>query len=117
MSHTRNSVIVQPVTTAKSARIVGRSPSKKVSVLTHTGIQSRTIKQEVSVSELSLSGTSNEPSTSRYGMPLEAKMSNQGSKRIVHVIDDDDDEGGPVCLYTIYSKTITFILLQKVGET
>ncbi|VDK67032.1 unnamed protein product [Litomosoides sigmodontis] len=98
VSHTRNSVIVQPVTASKSARIVGRSPSKKISVLTHTGIQSRTIKREVSVSELSLSGTSNEPSTSRYGMPLESKITNQRSKRIVHVIDDDDDEGGPLKL-------------------
>ncbi|CAG9540617.1 unnamed protein product [Cercopithifilaria johnstoni] len=96
VSHRRNSVITQSVTTPKSTRIVGRSPTKKVSVLTHTGIQSRTIKQELNISELSLSGISSEPSTSHYGMPSEAKMSNQGSKRIVHVIDDDDDEGGPL---------------------
>lgn len=100
MSHRRNSVIAQPVTSPRNTRIVGRSPAKKVSVLTHTSMQSRTIKQS-NASELSLSATPNEPSTSRCGMPSEAKMSNQSCKRVVHVIDDDDDEGGPVCLYTV----------------
>ncbi|KAL3994849.1 Ulp1 protease family C-terminal catalytic domain protein [Acanthocheilonema viteae] len=98
VSHSRNSVIAQPVTMPKSARIVGRSPTKKVSVLTHTSIESQMIKQELNVSELSLSSASNEPSTSRYRVPSEAKMLNQGSKRVVHVIDDDDDEGGPLKL-------------------
>ncbi|EFO27069.1 Ulp1 protease [Loa loa] len=98
VSHRRSSVIAQPITSPRNTRTVVRPPTKKVSVLMHTGAQSRIIKQQLNVSELSLSATSNEPSTSRCGMPSEAKMSNQSCKRIVHVIDDDDDEGGPLKL-------------------
>uniref|UniRef100_A0A0R3S207 ULP_PROTEASE domain-containing protein n=1 Tax=Elaeophora elaphi TaxID=1147741 RepID=A0A0R3S207_9BILA len=99
VSHKRNSVIAQPITTpkdAKDARIAGRSPIKKLSLSTHTGIHLRTIEQELNASEASPNDPSNEPSTSRHGMPSETKMSNQSCKRVVHVIDDDDDEGGPL---------------------
>lgn len=99
--------------TPKSTRVIGQSQARKASVSTHTGIQSRTIKQELSASELSLSATSDEPSTSRCGIPSETKVSNQGSKRVVHVIDDDDDEGGPVCFNTTYRKIIIFTSLQN----
>ncbi|KAM3718911.1 Proteasome subunit [Dirofilaria immitis] len=91
-------VVTQTVTSPRSSRIINRSPTKKVSILTHMGMQTRTVKQQLNTSELSLSTTSNEPSTSRCGIPSELKISNQNYKRIVHVIDDDDDEGGPLKL-------------------
>ncbi|MCP9262155.1 Ulp1 protease [Dirofilaria immitis] len=65
-------VVTQTVTSPRSSRIINRSPTKNT--------------------------TSNEPSTSRCGIPSELKISNQNYKRIVHVIDDDDDEGGPLKL-------------------
>ncbi|VDM08128.1 unnamed protein product [Wuchereria bancrofti] len=95
--HRRNSVVAEPVM-SRSTRTVGRSPPKKTSVLTHSGTQLQTIKQELSAAELSLNATLNKPSTSRYGMPSEVKMSIQNSKRIVHIIDDEDDESGPLKL-------------------
>uniref|UniRef100_A0A8R1TIT7 ULP_PROTEASE domain-containing protein n=1 Tax=Onchocerca volvulus TaxID=6282 RepID=A0A8R1TIT7_ONCVO len=99
VSHRCNSVITQRVTTPRNTKnIVCESLAKKESVLTHTGIQARTVKQQLNTSDLSLSAKSNEPSTSRCGIPSESKMLNQSCKRIVHVIDDDDDEGGPLKL-------------------
>lgn len=94
--HRRNSAVAEPVM-LRNTRTVSRSPSKKASVLMHSGTQLQT-KQELNASELSLNATLNKPSTSRYGMPSEAKMSTQNSKRIVHIIDDEDDEGGPLKL-------------------
>uniref|UniRef100_A0A915PSV9 Ubiquitin-like protease family profile domain-containing protein n=1 Tax=Setaria digitata TaxID=48799 RepID=A0A915PSV9_9BILA len=97
VSQKRNSVIAQPVISSRNTRVVARSPPKNLSVLAHTGIQTRTVKQQLNISEQSLHVKHNEPSTSRCGVS-ESKMSNQSCKRIVHVIDDDDDEGGPLKL-------------------
>ncbi|VDO48817.1 unnamed protein product [Onchocerca flexuosa] len=120
VSHRCNSVITQRMTTPQNTKnIVCESLAKKESVLTHTGIQTRTIKQPLNTSNLPLSAKSNEPSTSRCGMLSESKMLNQSCKRIVHVIDDDDDEGGPVGLNFIADKRFfhfALILLQKLGK-
>lgn len=73
-----------------------RLSSKKVSVVPHTDVQTRSAKQQAN--SVSLAAVT-EPSTSRIVMPsAESKPLTHGTKRIVHVIDDDD-EGDSVCLY------------------